>query len=110
MRHTKKMLRSKIVHLKKIYKFCFDHFFVLIEKTLLKIKKCSFWPKNVSYEKMLISKIVYLEKIYKFDFDYFLIKCTKNVIKNLNLVLALGSRDEIKDHIQIHFCYTSFIQ
>ena len=40
-----KMLRSKILYLKKIYKFCFDHFlikgtvFVLIEKTLLKIKK-----------------------------------------------------------------------
>ena len=42
-----KMLRSKIVHFKKIYKFYFDHFlekrtvFILIKKTLLKIKKNS---------------------------------------------------------------------
>ena len=39
------MLRTKIVHLKKIYKFYLDHFlvkrtvFVLTEKTLLKIIK-----------------------------------------------------------------------
>ena len=40
MRDTKKILESKTDHLKKIYKFCSDHFlikrtvFVLIEKTL----------------------------------------------------------------------------
>ena len=40
------MLKSKIIHLKETYKFCFDHFlekrtvFILIKKTLLKIKSC----------------------------------------------------------------------
>ena len=89
-----KNLKSKIVHLKKIYKFGFDHFlvkrtvFVLIKKTLLKIKNCCFRPKNARYEKMLRSKIIYLKKIYKFYFDHFLKKRTafvlivKNVIKN----------------------------
>ena len=88
------MLKSKIIHLKETYKFCFDHFlkkrtvFILIKKTLLKIKSCGFRPNNGRYEKMLSSKIVHLKEIYNFDFDYFLIKCTvfylivKNVIKN----------------------------
>ena len=87
------MLRSEIIHL-KTYKFCFDHFlekrtiFILIKKTLLKIKSCGFRPNNGIYEKMLKSKIVHLKKIYNFDFGYFLIKHTvfvlivKNVIKN----------------------------
>ena len=36
-----KILRSKIIHLKETYKFCFDHFlekrtaFILVKKTLL---------------------------------------------------------------------------
>ena len=89
-----KMLTSKIIHLKETYKFCFDHFlekrtvFILIKKTLLKIKSCGFRPNNGRYEKMLTSKIVHLKKIYNFDFDHFLIKRTvfilivKNVIKN----------------------------
>ena len=88
------MLTSKIIHLKETYKFCFDHFlekrtvFILVKKTLLKIKSCGFRPNNARYEKMLTSKIVHLEEIYNFDFDHFLIKCTvfvlnvKNVIKN----------------------------
>ena len=88
------MLKSKIVHLKKIYKFCFDYFlekrtvFILIKKTLLKIKNCGFRPNNIRYEKMLRSKIVHLKQIYNFGFDNVLIKCTifvlivKNVIKN----------------------------
>ena len=88
------MLTSKIIHLKETYKFCFDHFlekrtvFILIKRTLLKIKSCSFRPNNERYEKMLKSKIVHLKKIYNFDFDHFLIKRTvfvlivKNVIKN----------------------------
>ena len=88
------MLRSKIIHLKETYKFCFGHFlekytvFTLIKKTLLKIKSCGFRPNNGRYEKMLKSKIVHLKKIYNFDFDHFFIKCTvfvlivKNVIKN----------------------------
>ena len=91
------MLRSKIIHLKETYKFCFDHFFIkrtvfiLIKKTLLKIKCCGFRPNNGRYEKMLKSKIVHLKKIYKFYFDYFLIKCrvfvlnVKNVIKDQKL-------------------------
>ena len=63
------MLQSKIVHLKKIYKFGFDYFlekrtvFILIKKTLLKIKSCGFRPNNARYEKMLSSKIVHLKEI-----------------------------------------------
>ena len=89
-----KMLRSKIIQLKGTYQFCFDQFlekrtvFILIKKTLLKIKSCGFQPNNGRYEKMLKSKIVHLKKIYNFYFDHFLIKRTvfvlivKNVIKN----------------------------
>ena len=89
-----KMLKSKIIHLKETYKFCFDHFlekrtiFILIRKTLLKIKTCVFRANNARYEKMLRNKIVHLKKTYNFDFDHFLIKRTdfvlivKNVIKN----------------------------
>ena len=57
-----KMLRSKIVQRKEIYKFGFDHFlekrtvFVLIEKTLLKIKNRGFRPNYGRYEKMFTSK------------------------------------------------------
>ena len=46
-----KMLRSKIVHLKKIYNFDFDHFlikltvFVLIVKNVIKNKKFNFPDK-----------------------------------------------------------------
>ena len=88
------MLRSKIVHLKEIYKFYLDHFlekrtvFILIKKTLLKIKSCGFRLNNARYEKMLKSKIVHLKEIYNFDLDHFLIKRTvfvlivKNLIKN----------------------------
>ena len=88
------MLRSKIVHLKKIYRFGFNHLkkkrtvFILIKKTLLKIKNCSFRANNARYEKMLRSKIVYLKKIYNFDLDHFFIKHTvfvlilKNIVKN----------------------------
>ena len=98
------MLRCKLVHLKKIYKFDFDHFlikrtvFVLIEKTLLKIiKNCSFRPNNARYEKMSKNKIVHLKKIYKIDSDHFLVKRTvfilfvKNLIKiqNFNFPVKL---------------------
>ena len=82
------MLRSKIVHLKKIYKFGFDHFLekrtvfiILIKKTLLKIKSCGFRPNNARYKKMLRSKIVHLKEIYNFDFDHFLIKRTIFVLR-----------------------------
>ena len=81
------MLRSKIIHLKETYKFCFDHFlekrtvFILVKKTL-KIKSCGLRPNNARYEKMIRSKIVHLKKIYNFDFDHFLIKY---VIKNQKL-------------------------
>ena len=91
------MLRSKIIHLKETYKFVFHRFlekrtvFILIKKTLLKIKSCSLRPNNRRYEKMLKSKIVHFKKIYNFDFYHFLIKRTvfvlivKNVIKNQKL-------------------------
>ena len=91
------MLRSKVVHRKKIYKFGFDHFlekrtvFISIKKTVLKIKSCNFRLKNARYEKMLPSKIVHLKEIYNFGFDHFLITCTmfilivKNVIKTQKL-------------------------
>ena len=87
-----KMLTSKIVHLKETYKFCFDHFlekrtvFILIRKTLLKIKSCGFRANNARYEKMLRSKIVHLKKNYNFDFDHFLIKCTVFVIIVINTI------------------------
>ena len=98
------MFKSKIVHLKKIYKFGFDYFlekrtvFILIKKTLLKIKSCGFRPNNnVRYEKMLNSKIVHLKEIRNFDFDNFFIKRTvfvlivKNVIKNKNSIFRTNS-------------------
>ena len=76
------------------YRFGFDHIlekrmvFILIKKTLLKIKICGFWPKNARYEKMLRSKIVHLKEVYNFVFNDFSINRTvfvlivKNVIKN----------------------------
>ena len=94
------MLRSKIVHLKETYKFCFNQFlekcpvFILIKKPLLKIKSCGFRPNYARYKKILQSKIIYLKENYKFYFDHFLIKRTifvlivKNVIKNQNLNFA----------------------
>ena len=87
------MIKSKIIHLKETYKFCLDHFlekhtvFILIKKTLLKIKNCSSRPNNARYEKMLCS-IFHLKELHNFGFDQFLIKPTvfvlivKNVIKN----------------------------
>ena len=90
----KKCQEVKLFISKKIYRFDFDHFlekrkvFILIKKTLLKIKICGFRSNNASYEKMLTSKIVHLKEIYNFDFDHFLKKRTvfvlivKNVIKN----------------------------
>ena len=47
-----KMLKSKIVHLKETYKFCFDHFlikrtvFVLIVKNVIKNQKFNFPAKQ----------------------------------------------------------------
>ena len=87
------MFKSKIVHLKQIYKFPFDHFLkkrtvlILFKKTLLKIKNCGFRLNKPRYEKRFKSKIVHLKEIYNFDSDHFLIKRTvfvlivKNVIK-----------------------------
>ena len=80
--------------LKQIYKFGFDRFletctvFILIKKTLLKIKSCGFRPKNARCKKMLKRKIAHRKEIYNFYFNHFLIKRTvfvlivKNVIKN----------------------------
>ena len=64
------MLKTKIIHLKETYKFCFDYFlekpmvFLLIKKKLLKRKSCGFRPNNARYEKMLASKIIHLKKMY----------------------------------------------
>ena len=89
------MLRSKIIHLKETYKFFFKYFlekrtvFILLKKTLLKIKSCGFRPNSMQVtKKILCSKIVHLKEIYNFGFDHFLIKRTvfdlivKNVYKN----------------------------
>ena len=76
------MLTIKIVFLKKIYKFDFDHFlikrtvFVLIVKNVIKNQKFNFPDKLKHTKKMLRNKIVRFEKIYKSYFDHFLIKCT----------------------------------
>ena len=54
-----KMLRSKILHLKPIYKFYFDHFLkkrTLIKKTWFKIKSCGFRLKNARYVRKNIKK------------------------------------------------------
>ena len=86
------MLNSKNVRLKKIYNFCFDHFlekltvFILIKKTLLKIKSCGFRPNNARYEKILSSKFVYLKEIYNFGFDHFLIKRAVFVLIVINVI------------------------
>ena len=87
MQDTKKMLRSKIIQLKKIYKFYFDHFlikrtvFILsIKNGFYKIKKSSFRLNYARFEKILRSKIIQLEKIYNFHFDNFLVKRTLFVL------------------------------
>ena len=75
------MLKSKIVHLKKKKKKKKKNLvltiflekltvFILIKKTLLKIKSCGFRPNNARYEKMLRSKIVHLKEIYNLGFDH----------------------------------------
>ena len=85
------MLIRKLVQLKKIYKFYFDHF--LLKRTVLvlsikngfyKIKKSIIRPNYSRYEKMLSSKIVHLKKIYKLGFDHFLVKCTVLVLSIKN--------------------------
>ena len=82
---SEKMLKTKIVHLKKIYKFGFDNslerrtVFILIKKTLLKIKS---WHTK----KMLRNKIFRFKKIYKSYFENFLTKCTVFVIIVINTI------------------------
>ena len=104
MRYEK--ILSKIVHLKKIiYKFRFDHFlvkntvFVLIEKTLLKLKSCGFQPNNARYEKTLKSKIGHFKEIYNFDFDHFLKKRTVFVllVKNVIKIQKFNFSDKLYD-------------
>ena len=88
-----KMLKSKVIHLKETSKFCFDHLlekrtvFILIKKTLLKIKSCGLRPNNARYEKMLTSKIVHLKEIYNFGFDHFLTKRTVFVVILKNFII-----------------------
>ena len=68
-----KMLTSKIVHLKKIYNFYFDHFlikrtvFVLIVKNVIKKSKIQFSEQTLQHTKQMLSnKIGRFKKIYKF--------------------------------------------
>ena len=75
------MLSSKIVHLKEIYNFGFDHFlikrtiFVLIVKNVNKNQQ--FCGQTLQHTKqMLRNKIVRLKKIYTIFFYHFFIKCT----------------------------------
>ena len=92
------MLRSKIVHLKKIYNFGFDHFFKKTHGFWFNREKCykkskiQFSGQTLRHTKqMLRNKIVRFKNIYKFYFNHFLIKCrvfvlnVKNVIKNKKL-------------------------
>ena len=52
-----KMLRSKIIHLKETYKFCFDHFlekthgFYFSQKNVVKNKKLRFPAKQCKIQK-----------------------------------------------------------
>ena len=91
MRDTKKILEGKTVHIKKIYKFYFDHFlvkltvFVLsIKNGFYKIKKSILCPNYARYKKMLTSTIIHLKKIYKFDFYHFLVKRTVSALSIKN--------------------------
>ena len=76
-----KMLRSKIVHLKEIYNFYFDHFlikrtvFVLIVKSvIINIKNLISRTNSATYETNVKEhNIVRFKRIYKFCFDHFLI-------------------------------------
>ena len=75
-----KMLTSKIVNLKDIYKFYFDHFlikcavFVLNVKNVIKNQKFNFSDKLCDIQKkMLRNKIVRFKKIYKSYLNHFLI-------------------------------------
>ena len=82
------MLKSKIVHLKKIYNFNFDHFlikrtvFVLIVKNVIKNQKFNFPDKLCDIR----NKIIRLKKIYKFYFDHFLIGIIVFLINMKNAV------------------------
>ena len=79
LRHTKQMLRNKIIGLKKIYKFYFDHFlikctvFVLNVQNVIKNQKLNFLDKLLHAKKMSRNKIVRFKKMYKSYFDHFLI-------------------------------------
>ena len=88
------MLRNKIIRLKNIYKFNFDHFwikciiFVLNVKDVIKNKKLNFSDKLCDIQKkMLRNEIGRFKKMYKSYFDHFLIAIIvfllnmKNVIK-----------------------------
>ena len=91
-----KMLRNKIIHLKKIYKFFLDHFLVKctvlvlsIKNDIYKIETSTFQSNHARYEKILTNKIVHLKKIYKFVFDYFLVKCMVLVLSIKNGVYKI---------------------
>ena len=86
------MLRSKIIHLKEIYNFDFDHFlikrtvFVLIVKNFIKNQKFNFPDTLCDIKKMLKNKNFCFKKIYKSYFDHFLIKCTVFLIIVINTI------------------------
>ena len=90
-----KMLKSKIVYLKEIYNFDFDHFlikttvFVLIVENVIKIQ---FSGQTLRHTKQMFrNKIACFKKIYNFDFKHFLIRIIvfliniKNTIKKLRI-------------------------
>ena len=74
------MLRSKIVYLEQIYKFCFDHFlekrtvFILIMKNVIfhqksiKIKDSFFRTNSATYEKSVKKQNSSFQKDLQFCF------------------------------------------
>ena len=85
------MLTSKIIYLKKVYKFVLDHFLVKRPVLVLSIKNCFYKIKksilrsnNARHEKILTSKIIHHKKIYKFVFNHFLVKRTVLVLSIKN--------------------------
>ena len=86
-----RILTNKIVHLKEIYNFDFDHFLCFNREKCYQKSKIQFSGQTLRHTKnMLRHKIVLFKKIYKSYFEHFLIKCivfvlfVKNLIKNQN--------------------------
>ena len=81
----KKMFKSKIIHLKEIYNFDFDHFlikrtvFVLIVKNVIKNKKFNFPDKlcDICTKKMLRTKLFVSKRSTNFWSNF--IRCEKMI-------------------------------